>query len=135
MEAQACTPPNLADDAADDAIEVATDLPQSVLDAYTTVAQLGLSADHAFLLGTQLLQDYLIRHIEEVTDLSDEMAGANVTAELTEQERINRLGALSVWAADQGRIEGAMDLLQPLISAAIAAPEDDDDAEQGELIG
>jgi hypothetical protein len=128
MEAPACTPP-VPFDATDEEeleIEIATDLPEEVADAFATVAEWNLSPDHAFLLGVQLLNDYVVHHIEQVTDLSDEMASANVTAELTEEERIGQLGALAVWAADQGRLEAALDLLHPLIVAA------NDPGEEGE---
>lgn len=127
MEAPACTPPVPFDATEEEmALEIETDLPEEVVDAFAVLAEWGLSPDHAFLLGVQLLNGYVAHHIEQVTDLSDEMAGANVTAELTEEERIERLGALAVWAADQGRLEAALDLLHPLIVAA------NDPGEEGE---
>ena len=132
MEAAACTPP-VPFDATDEEeleIEIETDLPEEVADAFATVAEWNLSPDHAFLLGVQLLNDYVVHHIERVTDLSDEMASANVTAELTEEERIGRLGALAVWAADQGRLEAALDLLHPLIVAANDPGEEEEGEEE-----
>lgn len=126
MEAPACTPP-VPFDATEEVgadLEIETDLPEAVVDAYTAVAEWNLTPDHAFLLGVQLLVNYGAYHLEQVTDLSDEMAGSNITAELTQEERIGRLGALAAWAADQGRIEGALDLLQPLIAAANDPGED-----------
>ena len=132
MEAAACTPP-VPFDATDEEeleIEIVTDLPEEVADAFATVAEWNLSPDHAFLLGVQLLNDYVVHHIEQVTDLGDEMASANVTAELTEEERIGQLGALAVWAADQGRLEAALDLLHPLIVAANDPGEEEEGEEE-----
>jgi hypothetical protein len=131
MEAPACTPPVPFDATDEVELEVETDLPEEVVNAFLVVAELGLSPDHAFLLGVQLLNDYVVHHIEQVTDLSDEMAGANVTAKLTEEERIGRLGALAVWAADQGRLEAALDLLHPLIIAANDPGEEGEEEEAG----
>lgn len=131
MEAPTCTPPVPFDATEEEvALEIETDLPEEVVDAFAKVAKWNLTPDHAFLLGVQLLNGFVVHHIEQVTDLSDEMAGANVTAELTEQERIDRLGALAVWAADQGRLEAALDLLHPLIVAANDPGEDDDEEEE-----
>ena len=131
MEAPACTPPVPFDatEEVDADLEIETDLPEAVVDAYAAVAEWNLTPDHAFLLGVQLLVNYGTYHLEQVTDLSDEMAGGNITAELTQEERIGKLGALAAWAADQGRIEAALDLLQPLIDAANGEDEEEEDAE------
>jgi hypothetical protein len=131
MEAPACTPP-VPFDATEEvaaSLEIETDLPEAVVDAYTAVAEWNLTPDHAFLLGVQLIVNYGAYHLEQVTDLSDEMAGGNITAELTQEERIGRLGALAAWSADQGRIEAALDLLQPLIDAANGEDDEEEDAE------
>lgn len=114
----------------DTAFEIDADLPQAVVDAYAVVAEANLSPDHAFLLGYTLLGQYLAHHVEQVTDLTDELMAPDMHSELTEQERFDRLGWLAVWAADQGRLEGALDLLLPVVQGA-NDHEDGDSEEEG----
>ena len=118
METPACTPPVFLDANNEPIVEIVSELPDPVIQAFASVAKRNLSPDHSFLLAYSLLESYLLHHVEHCEELREELLNHNLTSELTAEQVEDTVNGLVAWSADSERIMSAIDTLRDLADAA-----------------